>query len=258
MNSRLVLLAVVASSAFGADPALSGLYSAGEVGLIEFTSDDGAVVGKLKTGGQCAWQPGTPVVQGGFEGNVFVGQIMLCQQGPSHCQPTQNYPLLAVNHRGAVAGFIHLQPGCQSPALDLGSLLIRPATLEERELAGATEGDVASPDFWETLMGLGLAQIKQGKPERSLPLFESALEAASQQRATSAQLGQILFHRARALVQLEDTAGAMSSLRAAVRLGVSAELLKGLTEDAALAPLRRRQDWKRFLAEAVQQRSSKR
>lgn len=259
MNSWLALLLAMSSFAYGAEPVLSGLYSAGELGLIEFTSDERAVVGKLKAGGQCSWQAGTPVVQGAFENDVFVGQVMLCQEGPPQCQPMQYYPLLAVNHRGALSGFIHLQAGCQSPALDLGGLLIRPATIEEREsVDGALDGAVARGDSWETFVDLALAQIKQGKPERALPLLESAVERAAAQRVSGAQLSQILIHRARAQVQLEDETAAMSSLRTAVRMGVTAELLKTLMEDSSLASLRRRPDWKRFLAEATQQRSPKR
>jgi hypothetical protein len=113
-------------------PILSGLYSVGELGLVEFSLADGKVIGKMKSSQQCVFAHETSIVTGAFEGDVFVGTVNLCQDGSS-CAATRTYQILGVFHEGAVAAWVHLDPGCTSPALDRNTLFLRPATLEEKQ-----------------------------------------------------------------------------------------------------------------------------
>lgn len=134
MNRTLVALAMMASLAAAAapTPVLSGLYSVGELGLVEFSIVEGRVVGKLKSSAQCVFAPDTQVVAGTFEGGVFIGSVTLCQTGAG-CAVQKTYPMLGVSHDDAVAGWIRLETPCQSPALDGRSLFFRPATPEEKQ-----------------------------------------------------------------------------------------------------------------------------
>lgn len=128
MALALVLCALTSAAA----PVLSGLYSVGELGLVDFSVVDGKVIGRLKSSAQCVFPPETQVITGVFEGNVFVGTVNLCQEGAS-CTGQRTYPMLGVFHGDSIAAFIHLEGGCTSPALDGKSLFFRPATLEDKQ-----------------------------------------------------------------------------------------------------------------------------
>lgn len=133
MKRTLVALAMVPFAAAAAPtPVLSGLYSVGELGLVQFSLVEGKVVGKVKSSAQCVFAPDTQVVSGTFEGGVFVGTVTLCQTGAG-CAVQRSYPMLGVSHDDAVAGWIRLEAPCQSPALDRRSLFFRPATPEEKQ-----------------------------------------------------------------------------------------------------------------------------
>lgn len=131
MKSSLLALALVPLAAFAGAPPLTGLYAVGELGLVDFSMSDGKIVGRLRASAQCVFPPDTQVVNGTFEGNVFVGTVLLCQDGPS-CLAQRSYPMLGVHHGDAVAAWIHLDPGCTSPALEEKKLIFRPATLDEK------------------------------------------------------------------------------------------------------------------------------
>jgi hypothetical protein len=132
MKSSLVALALVPLAAFAGAPPLTGLYAVGELGLVDFSMSDGKIVGRLRAGSVCSIPPDTQVVNGSFEGNVFVGTVMLCQDGPS-CPAQRTYPMLGVHHGDGVASWIHLDPGCTSPALEEKKLVFRPATVDEKK-----------------------------------------------------------------------------------------------------------------------------
>lgn len=114
-------------------PVLSGLYSVGELGLVDFSISDGKVIGKIKSSHQCVFAPDTQIVTGAFEGGVFVGTVNLCQEGPASCAATRTYQIMGVFHVDSVAAWLHLDPGCSSPALDHGQLFFRPASLEDKQ-----------------------------------------------------------------------------------------------------------------------------
>jgi hypothetical protein len=142
MKRLLVALALVPLAATAATPVLSGLYSVGELGLVQFSIVDGKVVGRVKSSAQCVFAPDTQVVTGQFEGGVFVGSVTLCQTGAG-CAVQRSYPMLGVAHDDAVAGWIRIDSACQSPALDGRSLFFRPATPEEKQKV-ASESSAAT------------------------------------------------------------------------------------------------------------------
>lgn len=127
-----------------AAPSLSGLFSAGDLGVIEFSrQSDGTLVAKYKAAGLCKdFTPDLQVLTGTFEGNVFVGRVTLCQDGPS-CPEQKSYPFLGIFSDGELNGEVKLDVGCSSPVLAGKRLLIGPATAEDR-LAVQKDGNSAS------------------------------------------------------------------------------------------------------------------
>jgi hypothetical protein len=131
-----VLLALAGSSTVAATPALTGVYQVGEVGLVEFSTESGSIVGRYRAGGECGFEPELKVVTGGFEGSVFVGTVLLCQEGP-RCPTRRSFPLLAFFRNDRLIGSVKFDPGCSSKATDDRRLLFSPATLEEKRVLGS-------------------------------------------------------------------------------------------------------------------------
>lgn len=134
MKLSLAALALLPTVALAAPtPVLTGLYSVGELGLIEFSTVDGKVSGKVRSALQCPFAPEAVVVQGTLEGTTFSGTVVVCQDDTPNCSAMKTYPMLGVFHDESVAGYVRLDPGCSSPALDRGQLHFRPASLEEKQ-----------------------------------------------------------------------------------------------------------------------------
>ncbi|MFZ5440033.1 MAG: TPR end-of-group domain-containing protein [Myxococcota bacterium] len=105
----------------------------------------------------------------------------------------------------------------------------------------------ADPTRWEAVTGFGLMELKLGFPERALEHFERALTVAGARRASAAQLAQIHYNKACALVATQDDKGAVTSLRQAVKLG--GVTLDDLLNDPDLNPLRKDAGFKALVAE---------
>lgn len=140
---RLVL-ALAGSSVLAATPALTGVYQVGELGLVEFSTEGDSVVGRYRAGGGCGFEPDLKVVTGAFEGGVFVGTVLLCQDGP-RCPPRRSFPILAFFRNERMIGSVKFEPGCASRSTDDRRLLFSPATLEEKQIlsTAASASDVA-------------------------------------------------------------------------------------------------------------------
>lgn len=119
-----------------AAPTLKGIYKAAGLGLLELTSSNGRVVGKFRTGGSCSYSVDDEVLNGTFEGNVFVGTLSLCQTGEGCTDSTKLYPLMAFAQGKELAGEVPLPEKCSSPGLiDGHRFTLEEATADEAKLA---------------------------------------------------------------------------------------------------------------------------
>lgn len=145
MALTFAAMAVPASAA----PAMTGLYRVGGVGIVEVTIADGQVLGRLKAVDECTQiAPDTPVLNGSFEGNVFVGSVTVCQSGAS-CVPQKTYPFLGFWVEDELVGSVRVDDGCSSPAVDSGALHVTSASVEDRQRVagkGGSASDLAQRD----------------------------------------------------------------------------------------------------------------
>ncbi len=210
------------SSAWGA-PAFTGLWSAGDLGLLEFSqAGEGKLVAKFKRGGQCNFKPDIQIISGTFEGNVFVGTVLVCQVGPS-CQPETTYPFLAVWHESSLSGDVKLDSSCRSPGLDLKRLNIAVATTEEKlslrqDTGSAAQIAASKPiskreqqDLAEKSLLLAQRKMKEGDFRAASQAFERGISYAEENWAAHAGLGV-------AELNLKNTEKALSSLQRALQL----------------------------------------
>lgn len=132
----------ITSSVFAATPNLTGYFRAGELGVVDVSTNDGRLVARYKGIGKCGFKPDMQILSGNFEGDVFLGTVFVCQEGPS-CEKEKTFPFFAVYHEGALAGDVKLDVGCASPGLEGKRLNIAVATAEDRLLL-THDGDSAS------------------------------------------------------------------------------------------------------------------
>jgi tetratricopeptide (TPR) repeat protein len=124
---------LAAVPALAAAPAISGLYRAGELGIVDIQTLEGRIVARYRGAGSCNFKQDIQVLSGNFEGDVFLGTVFVCQEGPS-CEREKTFPFLAVFHEGALAGDVKLDVGCSSPGLEGRRLNVSVATQEDRLL----------------------------------------------------------------------------------------------------------------------------
>ncbi len=204
-------------------PALAGLWSGSGLGLFEFTSGgEGKVTAKFKRGGRCNFKPDSAIVNGAFEGNVFVGTVLLCQVGPS-CPPEVAYPFLAVWHESSLSGDVKLQAGCTSPGLEAKRLSFVVATVEEKlsvrqDTASAAQLATSKPiskreqqDLGEKSLLLAQKKMKEGDFRAAAQAFERGINYGEDNWTAHAGLGV-------AELNLKNNEKALSSLQRAVQL----------------------------------------
>src|SRR5688572_12313705 len=134
----------VATATAHASPSLQGMFRAGELGVVDVTtSNEGRLVARYKGVGKCPFKPEMQVLSGTFEGDVFLGTVFICQQGPS-CEPEKAFPFFAVYHEGALAGDVKLDVGCSSPGLEGKRLNVAVATAEDRLLVSHDDSSAAT------------------------------------------------------------------------------------------------------------------
>ncbi|MBL8952905.1 MAG: hypothetical protein JNK82_19155 [Myxococcaceae bacterium] len=120
------------------------MFRAGELGVVDVsTSAEGRLVARYKGVGKCPFKPEMQVLSGTFEGDVFLGTVFICQQGPS-CEPEKAFPFFAVYHEGALAGDVKLDTGCNSPGLEGKRLNVAVATAEDRLLVSHDDSSASS------------------------------------------------------------------------------------------------------------------
>lgn len=156
----LVVSCSLAWVAHAAPATLSGPYQMSELGVVELATEDGRVAGRVRGGGQCSFPPELQVLTGAMEGNVFVGTVLLCQEGPG-CEKEKTYPFLGVVADGTLSGDVKLDTGCRSSALQGKRLW----------------GTVATPEDLQRLerdLGLTAAQVAQKSGANKQKLQEEA------------------------------------------------------------------------------------
>ncbi|GMU07802.1 hypothetical protein ASNO1_40550 [Corallococcus caeni] len=126
-TSTLALAAVacLASGFAWAGPQLNSTYQGDAFGPIELRSDGDHLVGTAPAGGPCQRPVAEQILTGDFQGNVFLGEITLCQTGDT-CTPSRSFPLMLVYNveERALAGVVKLEGGCESPALPKSGMLV--------------------------------------------------------------------------------------------------------------------------------------
>ncbi|MEW5738089.1 MAG: tetratricopeptide repeat protein [Myxococcota bacterium] len=268
---------------------MTGLYRLGGVGIVDVTVVEGQVVGRLKATEEC---PGialdSSVLQGSFEGSLFVGQVTVCQAGPS-CVAQKTYPFLGFWADEQLVGSLRLDEACSSPALDSGALFVTSATAEERQkVLGDKSGsaaDVARKGgrSLESAISEGTALVKNGKYTEALAIlrdaqtqdpdnvsvlyltgvahanlkqsknavepFRRAAELARTRKLAPSLVGEIHFNLACALVQEKRAKEAIAALNAGFDYaGEAGFTLDDLLKNPDLAPIRREKDFQTLTA----------
>jgi hypothetical protein len=123
----LALAAVVclASAFAGAAPTVNGTHQGDAFGPVELRTDGNHLVGIAPAGGHCQRPTAQEILSGDFQGNVFLGELTVCQTGVA-CEPTATYPVLLVYNveERALGGMVKLESGCESPLLHKGGLFV--------------------------------------------------------------------------------------------------------------------------------------
>lgn len=139
-----------------AGPTLNGTFQGEAFGPIELRSDGDHLVGTAPAGGPCQRPAAQQALTGDFQGNVFLGEVTLCQTGDT-CNPSQSYVVMLVYNveERALGGMVKLEGGCESPALlKNGLLLLRapdqgaaltPVTVQASERQAQASVPVAPP-----------------------------------------------------------------------------------------------------------------
>ncbi len=271
-----------ATQAAAAPTALTGAYRVGDLGTLDFSQQEGRSIGRFREGGVCGFAPDAPIVNGVFEGSVFVGTAIICQIGQA-CDKNKTAPLLAVWHDDSLVASIKLDPNCSSPALTDHRLLFSIATgvpktrlLDLKELYKAASDKLASGDyiaareqFQRVLsqddptfalgarIGLGVAQVNLKEYAPAIENLEKATSLAQRLRANDVA-AEASFNLACAQAQLGRKKEAIASVRQAVTWGKPGQYVDALERDDDLSSLRQDEDFRKLVAQARVQRDSHR
>ncbi|NBD10927.1 MULTISPECIES: tol-pal system YbgF family protein [Corallococcus] len=153
-----------------AGPTFNGTFQGEAFGPIELRSDGDHLVGMAPAGGPCQRPAAQQALTGDFQGNVFLGEVTLCQTGDT-CSPSQSYVVMLVYNveERALGGMVKLEGGCESPALlKNGLLLLRapdqgaaltPVTVQASERQAQAPAPAPSPVAAVSPPSGGAAQI---------------------------------------------------------------------------------------------------
>ena len=274
---------LVAAPALSADPVLPSSSDWGS-GSVKWQVQTGRVRGYL-TGGECALGDG-PVIDGAWVGDVLVGTVKLCQRG-SGCSD-RDFPLFAfyLHSDGSLVADVKLDPGCSSPALKEGRLLLtahlstpspEPAVQHEsRHERHHASAQSSNPSQAVTQLTAHLARgqqaLERGDGQGAFDEFAKALDAQEDLAGAYQGLGEsemllgkprsalreyrkslaarpdkiTYYNLACAQVKLNSTSEALDSLKKAIELGYNDAA--ALTRDPELAPLHDDPEFQRIVA----------
>ncbi|WP_147444230.1 MULTISPECIES: hypothetical protein [Corallococcus] len=141
-TTTLALAAVVclASGFAWAGPAVNGSYQGDAFGPVELRTSGDQLVGTAPAGGPCQRPVAQQVLNGSFLGNVFIGDVTLCQKGDA-CSESATYAVMLFYNfeERALGGLVKMEGGCESDLLKNGMLVLR--ALEQ----GASAQPAAAP-----------------------------------------------------------------------------------------------------------------
>ncbi|WP_223634071.1 hypothetical protein [Corallococcus sp. EGB] len=134
----LAAVACLTSGSAWAGPQLNSTYQADAFGPIDLRSDGVHLVGTAPAGGPCQRPAAEQILKGAFQGNVFLGELTLCQTGDT-CTPSVSFPVMLVynEEERALGGVVRLEPECDSPALPKSRMLVLRATEQGASLTPA-------------------------------------------------------------------------------------------------------------------------
>lgn len=213
---------VLASGAWAGPMFAPGPYKVGELGVVDVATVDGKLRGKLRSPGACKLPVDVLVLQGELEGNVFVGSVLLCQEGAA-CEPERTYPFLGVWFDGALVGDVKLSPGCRSPGLEGSRLRIAGLTAEERTALpsqGTSAAQIAQrnankqqlQDQAGKALQKAMLKLQEGDYRAAAQLFEHGISYDEENWMAHMGLGM-------AELKLNNADKALSSLESALKLG---------------------------------------
>lgn len=232
------VLSVVASGLAWAGPTVSGPYLGETYGQVEFRTEGERVVGTATgPGGPCRFEPGTEVVTGELQGQVLVGQVLLCQTGPQCAERERHPALLVINSYDRVlSALVQLPKGCRSPALKDGLLLLLRSSAppdesrdgeaepDEDAAAPAPQAAVAAqprprePDAGVATVEDGQRHLLSGNHAAAQAIFERVLQTDALNPAATVGLAACLLHQGDADRALKTLERARASSRPDVHL----------------------------------------
>ncbi|HET9155758.1 MAG TPA: tetratricopeptide repeat protein [Myxococcaceae bacterium] len=243
------LCAVIgAGPARAAAPLLATRARWGGKGVLTWQAENDRVLGRAGETNPCGFEVGRAVVDAAWEGDVLVGRLTLCTSCGERTVP---YLGVHVSANGTVVSDISsLVPGCDSPGLERGRLVLAPLAeptgrpplshhLEAGEkLLQLRRGKAAQLEFQKALaakedpgkawQGMGLASVLLGDDQGAVTAYEKARSFAPS--------GLLSYNLACAQARLGHVDEALGSLSDAIDRGFAAP--GGLLGDPDLAPLR--------------------
>jgi tetratricopeptide (TPR) repeat protein len=281
----VLAICVTAAPSYAAAPSLEGVYSVGSLGFVEFSTDQGHLLGRYRGGGECGFEPNLIVVSNGaFEEDVFLGQVLVCQDERQGCAPRKSFPVMGFSREvdGArqVLVWVKLESGCTSRATDERRLLFRPATSEElkglspratpaeleeklkKAIADANDkleqgSHTAARDTFlialsydpaslVALLGLGASQVKLAEYRGAVDTLIDVSRRAREEH-NDGVLGLAQYNLACAYSRQGRTRESLAALTESVRL-VGPVVADDLQKDADLEPVRGTPEYRKLAA----------
>jgi len=243
-----MLCAVLGSGpALGAVPPLAARARWGPSGSLSWQALNDHVLGRAGESNPCGFEVGRAVVDAAWEGDVLVGRLTVCTSCGERTVP---YLGVHVGANGTMVADVSLVPGCESPGLERGRLILAPMAeppgrppltrhLEAGErLLGLRRGKAAQLEFQKALAakedpgkawrGLGLAAVLLGDSQGAVAAYEKARDFAPDVLLS--------YNLACAQARLGHIDEALGSLGDSIDRGFASP--KDLLQDPDLGPVR--------------------
>jgi hypothetical protein len=143
-----------AGPALAAVPLLASRARWGGKGVLSWQAVNEHVLGRAGEPNPCGFEAGRAVVDAAWEGDVLVGRLTLCTSCGERTVP---YLGVHVSANGTLVADVSLVPGCESPGLERGRLVLAPLA----------EPTGRPPLSHHLEAGEKLLQVRRGKRRRS-------------------------------------------------------------------------------------------